>query len=440
MLERTDAGSEPLDRGLLGAALLPTRVWRRRRRRLLLPLLLLPVLSLAFREGMTGAKRAQRLGDPDEENRSWLWSDADKKLHGVLMVYSVPGYTGVKDVTDAGYKADALAHLGVQYPLIVSALRGAHVLMRLPDALVHPEAKGHFGFRDGISQPYIAGSNTSQRPRGDMAAANIVQPGEFVLGHVNESGVVVPPLWLSRKKTQRRFQYLRDDGLAAGRADFGRNGSYLVFRQLSMDKEGFNEFIAANAPDGNGDLLRAKIVGRWPSGAPLVKTPDKDAPEMGTDNDFLFMQEDRYGYRCPVGSHIRRSNPRDALANERAGISPQASLNRSRRARIIRRSRPYGSFASSEDADERGLHFICLNASLRDQFEFIQSAWVNNKEFAGLRGEVDPLIGTAGPHPSAYTMQKAPISDQVGMKNFVSVAGGGYFFMPGMNALRFIAG
>jgi Dyp-type peroxidase family len=231
--------------------------------------------------------------------------------------------------------------------------------------------------------------------------------------------------------------------------DFGRNGTYLVFRQLQQHVAEFWRFLdeATRRPEGASDpearaRLGAKFVGRWMSGAPLVKYPSSD-PHAGTstfsqENDFAYYETDAHGFACPVGSHIRRSNPRDAL-----GPDAETALKSANRHRILRRGRSYGHRLDDpfvEDGTERGLHFICLNGDLERQFEFIQQTWVNNTTFAGLHGETDPLVGNQDDTGGRFTVQEDPLRSRVhNLRSFVTVKGGAYFFLPGLNALRYLA-
>ena len=158
--------------------------------------------------------------------------------------------------------------------------------------------------------------------------------------------------------------------------------------------------------------LAAKMVGRWPSGAPLLLAPDADRPDLRTD-DFLYASVDPDGLACPFGSHIRRTNPRDQVGP----AGPVESLHMSARHRILRRGKLYGPplfdhaaltqpenpealrrmLDLQDDHQTRGVHFLCVNASLKDQFEFIQQAWVNNPNFGGLVDNRDPLVGDNDP-------------------------------------------
>ena len=233
---------------------------------------------------------------------------------------------------------------------------------------------------------------------------------------------------------------LPESPAAKGRRDLGLNGTYLVFRQISQDVAGFWRFrhqAAAGMWPGDADgpvRLASKLVGRWPSGSPLVLSPDKDGEKMR--NDFEFAGPDPHGHGCPFGAHIRRANPRDAL-----GPDPKTALESARRHRLMRRGRAYGKRAEDplkEDGVHRGLHFICLGTDLERQFEFVQQSWINNPVFAGLYREVDPLVGDQA-HAGTFTIEAEPLRRRVqGLGAFTRIRGGGYFFLPGVRALRFL--
>jgi len=313
-------------------------------------------------------------------------------------------------------------------------------VLPLPDTLLRKDSKGHFGFRDGISQPYIEGSNTSRKPSGKFAAVHTSKPGEFILGHRNEFAQQVPPLWVNigTVGADQLSQY----GLQHNRRDFGRNGSYLVFRQIQQFPEKFEKYlkdVAEKAQPGEisqPDLIAAKMVGRWKGGTPLTLSPDEDNPSQFKANDYLYSDADRYGYRCPIGSHIRRSFPRDTSIEQNTPMSPAEVLISNRRRRLIRRGRPYHVF-KDDGTTELGLHFIALNADIREQFEFVQETWINNQRFGGTRDEVDPLVGANIDAPM-FTIQQSPICQSLKLENFTKVVGGGYFFLPSMRALKFL--
>jgi Dyp-type peroxidase family len=301
----------------------------------------------------------------------------------------------------------------------------------------------HFGFRDGISQPAMAGLGRPDRP------ANTVAAGEFVLGYPNEYRLFAERPVLARSADPAGI--LPPDAAGSGGADFGRDGSYLVFRQLSQDVRGFWQYVdqATRRPDGSTDSgrrtrLASKMVGRWPSGAPLVAVPENDDPSYSKLNDFLYHAIDRDGLRCPVGSHIRRANPRDSL-DPWPGTS--RSLEVTNHHRILRRGREYGHpvdaatlFDEVREDEDRGLHFLCLNANIARQFEFLQKTWINSPKFDGLHEGDDPVVGPRQALGDTFTVPAAPIRTRVReLPRFVTVRGGAYFFLPGRRALRYLS-
>src|SRR5205807_10166619 len=144
----------------------------------------------------------------------------------------------------------------------------------------------------------------------------------------------------------------------------------------------------------------------------------------------------------PLGAHIRRANPRDIV-----GPDPDTALRLSTMHRIIRRGRPYGTRlpdkAEGEAADdqnyERGMLFVCRNATIAGQFELIQHSWITNGRFSGLHSESDPVLHYPGEN-RVLTIQRRPTCDPVdSLEQFVFVRGGAYFLLPGIQALRSLA-
>lgn len=383
--------------------------------------------SAPFQEGMVSGHRQRLLGDTDASHPDhWTWggtgesgpsSSAD--VHAVLMLFGKdePTMRAVEDAEVAGL-GDGGAF---------------EVVLRLtPEPLPGRERVGkfgveHFGFADGMSQPVIKGSGQDDEVTGDDARRSVIEAGEFVLGLPNGYGQLTPWPRLS----------------GAGGDRFGVNGSYLVVRQLAQDVAAFWRFADGASRDGGGapdpegrELLAAKMVGRWRSGAPLVRSHHRDDPDLGTDNSFGYADVDPYGHRCPLGAHIRRSNPRDALGSDRSRALELANHHR-----LLRRGRVYGPGLDDplggDDGRERGLFFVCVNANIERQFEFVQHSWCNNSKFDHLYDEQDPLLG-GGPSRS-LTLQASPIRRRVhGMPSFVTVKGGAYFFLPGIRGLRML--
>jgi Dyp-type peroxidase family len=380
--------------------------------------------ALEFREDMAGTDtRSRALGDvADSEPERWHWGSKPQPVDVLLMIF-----------------ASSQQRLDAAIAQQLRAADGAlHVVYRRSTCTL-PERREHFGFADGIAQPGIAGVGD-----GDVAA------GEFILGYKNAYGKLpfVPNVSAQLDSSQHLLAGSAPD--AHGRAQLGRNGSYLVVRQLDQDVAGFWQYMRQAALEAGGPgvtagdgavYLAAKCVGRWPSGAPLVKAPDQDDARYVDDDDFGYFWRDRAGTRCPVGSHIRRTNPRDSLEPD-----PFSSHKVVQRHRILRRGRSYGEhiakpwLGAQRDDSERGLFFMCVNANIRRQFELIQQTWVNNPKFDGLYDERDPLIGNTFGEAGSFTIPGKPVRKRLqGLPGFVQVRGGGYFFLPGIRALRFLA-
>jgi Dyp-type peroxidase family len=296
-----------------------------------------------------------------------------------------------------------------------------------------------FGFRDGISQPGLENS-----PAPILPGQQVIKAGEFLLGYENEySQTPSMPTIAESGRTTSLPRNLKQ----AGRRDLGRNGSYLVVRKLVQNVTKFWEFFAEEARRENASdielvkvQLAAKCVGRWKSGAPLVLAPhhdDKDLADKPRNNIFNFMTDDQWGLSCPIGSHIRRANPRDSLLPD-----PVSSLRTLKRHRIVRRGRSFGMLpprASQPSANnyEQGIMFVALNADFEQQFEFIQRNWINGSAFGGLFAEKDPLLGDGR---GVVTIPERPVRRRLqDVPQFVTTRGGGYFFLPGINALKFLA-
>jgi len=411
-------------------------------RRLGLPESTISGFSLEFLEGMTSAHRSRLLGDVGAAAADhWSWGAPGRgDVDALLLVFATDDEALALSL--AGYRAGLVEH-------------GIEELATLDTCDI---GRGeHFGFRDGISQPVISGVGR----RGP--AMHTVDAGEFLLGYPNAHGQyprspLVPADMdrLDRLPRPPRGPAGTTAPVAAGEEDsrdFGRNGSYLVVRTLSQDVGAFWRFAdqATRRPDGSADVaartaLAARMVGRWPSGAPLTTSPDGDRPELASDNDFMYGPVDLTGDRCPLGAHVRRTNPRDSLP-PRPGTS--ASLDVGKRHRLIRRGRAFGPPIQPDRAlagdpgtrTDRGLHFIALCADIARQFEFVSHTWVMNPSFTGLLDEVDPLLGGHTGRGSSFTIQADPVRRRLSdVPVFVTPRGGGYFFLPGARALRYLAG
>ena len=349
-----------------------------------------------FREGM--AARAAILGDTEAHGPShWVDKTASPELHAIAILFA-------RDDAERG-------RCVIEHGKLVAECAGVEVLSSLDLEATPPfeYAHDHFGYRDRLSQPVIEGSGDEPTP----GSGAPLKAGEFILGYPDETGsspALPQPEILSR------------------------NGSFMAYRRLEEHVGRFRDFLRENGktPEEQ-ELLAAKLMGRWRSGAPLVLAPDKDDPALGADsrrnNDFNYKQEDPQGYAVPLGSHMRRMNPRDTAAN----------MNRRR---MIRRGATYGPYlpeGTPEDGKERGIAAFIICASLVRQFEFAQNVWINDRNFHELGNERDPICG-AHDGTLEYKIPKRPIRRKItGLPVFTTLRGGAYFFLPGLKALRWLA-
>lgn len=410
--------------------------------------------SAEFVSGMTSdASRARRLGDlgANDPDR-WQWGAGQRVPHVLLMLYAMPGHLetlqrSIEAQCDAAFER----------------------LACLPTSDMDDSEP--FGFRDGISQPQLDWER--KRPVRDeqqVAYSNLSCLGEFLLGYPNEYGLYTDrPLLDPQRDAQALLPRAEN---SSDYADLGRNGSYLVMRQLRQDVHGFWQFVDRQAGGNLGlrESLAAAMVGRTLRGEPLVGPTNETFPGAGAPADLnaFTYRADPQGIRCPLGAHVRRTNPRNAdlppgdpgivsWFKRTLGFDTQALdqdlVASTRFHRVLRRGREYGAavplaqaLAGTSSGADPGLHFICLGANIVRQFEFVQSAWVAATHFGGLPNESDPLLGTRLPAPDgtrtdSFSMPQPEGPDQrlEGLPQFVTVLGGAYFFLPGIRALRYLA-
>lgn len=402
--------------------------------------------SPEFLGGMADAPRARRLGDVGVNDPSWwTWGGAAGVPHVLVLCFTRDAGSLDAFVTKSMGPAFADA-FDVQQTLETSDLDG-----------IEP-----FGFVDGLSQPTIDWEQATDPGSRVLDYSDVTALGEFVLGYANEYGKYTDRPLVHPDAASTALPPAVDD---PAMKDVGRHGTYLVFRQLRQDVRTFWQFVhgAAGGDAAAMERLSSAMVGRTRAGAPLTTPADPAHP-----NAFTFA-DDPGGLACPLGSHIRRANPRNTdypgrpmgLAKLLAALGASSKGFRDdlvspvRFHRVLRRGREYGSTLPPEDAlqpappddPERGIHFVCLNANIGRQFEFLQNAWLMNTGFADLRGETDPLVGgrdpVAGcPAAADFTMPRrgAPADRVTGLPQFVTVRGGEYFFLPGVSALRYLAG
>jgi Dyp-type peroxidase family len=379
-------------------------------------------LDPSFERGADHQNTIASLNDPSRS--TWLKEFVADRIDGVFLI-SGPDRSSV-----TFRSGELLSLMGSSIKVVYSELGTTR-----PGA---ERGHEHFGFLDGVSQPGIRGltpiSDPVRRPNEGLPGQALIWPGEFVFGYPgqNQTDLVKP-------------------GKPPDMAEpWMRNGSYMVFRRLEQKVPEFRRFVAEQAARlGMGpQLLAARMVGRWRSGAPMELAPLRDNPRLGRDtnrrNDFDFAN-DRFQRKCPYAAHIRKAYPRDDIA-----------LAEAQRHRIIRAGIPFGPEVEPGETTtrhSRGLMFVCYQTSIERQFEYIQRNYANNPDFVsgkerpGGGGLVvpgfDPIIGQApgnGPRDMDEPYPNYPTGNRRTTlaipQEFVVLTAAAYFFMPSITALR----
>jgi deferrochelatase/peroxidase EfeB len=327
-----------------------------------------------------------------------------------------------------------------------AAFAGCMKELSAHDARALPDNQVHFGYRDSIAQPIVIGAPSRKCEMPDHQ--DPVATGEFLLGYTNETKGIysVQP------------------------AELSTNSSYAAFRILEQDVAGFEAFLVEYAAKAGIDpeLLAAKVCGRWRNGNPLALVPEAPEPVLPQEklNDFTYVtlgsseaaQDDTLGLKCPIGSHIRRNNPR----NE-AVVGTDSTHHR-----IVRRAIPYGPPYDPAHPDPvptpRGLIGYFINASIKNQFEFLTGQWnldfgfVKSAKLPGnpdagdahfnISGE-DLFLGVNDPNsvkkPSSFTLAALGAKGKnntklTGFSRLIITRGGAYCFLPSIKGLRYLAG
>lgn len=353
----------------------------------------------AFREGM--AARARQLGDVGlNDPKNWDQAYGKGEVHIGLSAFS-----------DSEENRRRILNLARQQ---LEGFSGVRVLA-MQDFGAQPGDRNSLGYKDGIDQPPIEGSGIDPLP----GQGEPIKAGEFILGYPGESGVPLP-------MPQPEI--------------LGRNGTYVGFRKYQSRVGAFNRFLQAHgSTEAEQELLAAKLVGRWRSGAPLVLAPDVDNALLGADpqrnNDFDYSHDPR-GRQAPFGCHIRRMNPRDTKLTRLTDVKLH---------RLIRRGTTYGppydpnAVSEADDEVPRGAYFLFISAKAMATIEFLQQEWINDGNFIGIGDERDPIIGLQG-EAATFTIPKDPVRRLVrGIETFNVLRGGEYFFMPSLSALKWLA-
>jgi deferrochelatase/peroxidase EfeB len=423
-----------------------------------------------FREGMMQEDRLRRIGDRREGK--WLktvvpegprWSANTPQRGAMASAADVPadaktatGHPEEQNPTPLTVHALLLLYDTDEDSATAWAAQVAAALAPHGIAVVHQlpldlreDAKGiareHFGFADGVSQPIPYDDEAVVQPEGAPKVDTLhgIPLGDILLGFPNSHREVAPTPY-APPQGMPSDAGLRPHPLADGFLDLGLDGSYMVVRELKQDVAKFwnslesgtahiRERDPQNSAHVTADWLAERVIGRDRDGA-LLCPMGTLTPVVG--NDFTFFDRDRHGHGCPVGSHVRRANPRDGLAPD---ASQKATLlQAANNHRLLRRGRKFGSTIQDERKDDgvdRGLLFICLNTDIGRQFEFVQQTWLLNLNFATLYDETDPLLGP----PGQMTIRDGDLRRRVDVETYIQMAGGDYFFLPSLPALRYLA-
>ncbi len=439
-------------------------------------------LSVAFEEGMR--HRASLIGDVNVPGNSSAHAVKNGPAH----------WNDGMDVGVAWENVDGMLILASDDPdeldRLQSGSRLARTLAKLEAAnsglailgLIRGETRvddvghEHFGFKDGVSQPGVRGVDSPDDPLHNPDQGNpgqdLLQPGEFVIGYPTQ----IPHSKVEDGEEVDGPNPDPGDPVTFPGVDWAENGSFLVFRRLAQDVKAFREAVSqkAAALGLTTDLMGAKLVGRYRSGAPLealafesgtgtFQPPETDpgvahparANSDALNNDFEY-GDDRAGDIVPLAAHVRKAYPRNQIPRHEDGQdipngtrSEADAESKTQTHRLLRRGIPFGkSLGAGEgggEHDPRGLLFFAYQSDIERQFEFVQRAWVNDPDFPRqAEGTLpaagqDPIItnDSAGgairgcPFHALADKSKCPVS----FSHFVKTRGGGYFFSPSVSTL-----
>jgi porphyrinogen peroxidase len=382
-----------------------------------------------FRSGMGSEMRERLLRDSPRSQ--WNWSDVSQQEQRST-VHILLGHWW-----DAEILKDLDKSSIPKFPEKAFSFR---IIDCSPDFFRNEKLYEPFGFRDGISQPVLDGlkavkttaaavtkqSTSSETEKLKLSQDHVIAAGEMILGYRNE---------YNELSYCADVQGWRTNGAMKSRA-FTFNGSYIAVRQIEQHVDVFEKFkqrsLGAKACPAHVTVAE-KLMGRRLDdyGTPLSWT-EMTCPMSDADaNLFRYRVHDSNGFATPLGAHIRRSNPRDTL-----GHDVESGVFSSKLHRLLRRGRPYRDIVDGRET--QGIFFMACNADLERQFEFVYQRWIRNPRFNGLDSQDDPLL-SASNEDKTMTIQGLPSGTSIKLEQFTTTLGGGYFFLPGIKALAFIA-
>ncbi|MGI2034445.1 Dyp-type peroxidase [Rhizobium panacihumi] len=429
-----------------------------------------------FIDGMQ--QRAAILGDDpflDTFDPVWRNSRGENRVHVLVSMNAEMNADGtpVKELIEETERLEQLCRQSDGGVVLLTgngphdeAFQEMSAILREDNGRMWPTNKEHFQLSDGFGDPVFEGQMSPEAERLRVIGGGKLMPdrtwaplatGEFLLGYADE-GQEVPG--------------------AAMPIEFSRNGTFMAYRKLHENVGSFESYIADQGAryarycdvdiEEGTETVRAKLVGRWEDGVPLMAAPTfADWQKFNAELEKARKNEDKaklaqialeftnFTYRsdpagntCPVTSHLRRANPRDMLdplasSADLKGGDGSALVNRRR---ILRRGLPYGQYDRNAPGDggEHGIIFLAICTNLFRQFEFVQQQWIHYGLDFNAGSDTCPILGNhleGDNHKMVITTDPASgrrpfICDR--LPQLVEPRGGDYFFVPSMTSLRLI--
>ena len=418
------------------------------------------IRDTSFRKGM--AVLSGSLGDPTRPEQEghparWAVGGTPETTPDVLLILGASEVCQLRDLAE-----------GLRMSLAGVPASGLRVVYDQEGFVLDGE-KEHFGFRDGISQMGARG-RLSDLPLHFLTRRYIDPADPRALTHGKPGQPLVWPGQLVFGYPTQQDDEGGPGPLADGGPEWMRNGSFLVFRRLRQDVAAFRAFLREQAAelvrhpaftDMTEARLAALLVGRWPSGAPLLRSPERDDPAMVDDpfalNHFQFNDPagpvgvlseagapprlvegapaDVAGLLCPRFAHIRKVNPRDLPTDQGGAFDQTLTFQVLRRGITWGEPFPQEEGAADPAAGDRGLLFLCYQTSIRRQFEVLNNKWMNRQN-GPQDGGHDLLVGQSRTGRECLLRLPGGEAPLKTMADWVIPTGGGYFFAPSISALR----